>query len=80
LKNEKIKISFKNDEEEKDKIVYEVSHLLKEWDFKRHIKNIFKRINKEKVIKKINFNKLKHVYILKFTDNQIYFIKKVVWI
>ena len=73
---EKIKIAFKKDEEEKDKIVYEVSNLFKEWDFKRHIKNIFKRINKAKIIKRINFNKLKHVYILKFTDNQIQFIKK----
>ena len=42
---EKIKIEFKKDEEEKDKIIYEVSNLLKEWDFKRHIKNMFKRIN-----------------------------------
>ena len=58
---EKIKISFKKDEEEKDKIVYEVSNLFKEWDFKRHIKNIFIRINKAKVIKRINFNKLKYV-------------------
>ena len=73
---EKIKISFKKDEEEKDKIVYEVFNLFKEWDFKRHINNIFKRINKAKIIKRINFNKLKHVYILKFTDNQIQFIKK----
>ena len=41
---EKIKIAFKKDEDEKDKIIYEVSHMLKEWDFKRHIKNMFKRI------------------------------------
>ena len=70
---EKIKIAFKKDEDEKDKIIYEVSHMLKEWDFKRHIKNMFKRI---KEIKRINLNKLKHVYILKFTEKQIHFIKK----
>ena len=73
---EKIKILFKKDEEEKDKIVYEVSKLHKDWDFKRHIINLFKRINNAKEIKRINFNKLKYVYILKFTDNQIHFIKK----
>jgi len=73
---EKIKISFKKDEDEKDKIIYEVSNLYKEWDFKRHIKSIFKRINKAKEIKRINLNKLKYVYILKFTENQIHFIKK----
>ena len=73
---EKIKILFKKDEEENDKIIYEVSNLYKEWDFKRHIINLFKRINKAKEIKRINLNKLKYVYILKFTDNQIHFIKK----
>ena len=73
---EKIKIAFKKDEEEKDKFVYEVSNIYKDWDFKRHIKNMFKRINKSRIIKRINLNKLKHVYILKFTDNQIHFIKK----
>ena len=70
------KIAFKKDEEEKDKIIYEVSNLHKDWNFKRHIKNIFKRINKAREIKRINLNKLKYVYILKFTDNQIHFIKK----
>ena len=73
---EKIKILFKKDEEENDKIIYEVSNIYKEWDFKRHIINLFKRINKAKEIKRINLNKLKYVYILKFTDNQIHFIKK----
>ena len=34
---EKIKIVFKKDEEENDKIIYEVSTLYKEWDFQRHI-------------------------------------------
>ena len=58
---EKIKILFKKDEEENDKIIYEVSNLYKEWDFKRHMINLFKRINKAKEIKRINFNKLKHV-------------------
>ena len=43
---EKIKIAFKKDEDEKDKIIYEVSNMHKEWDFKRHIKIMFKRINK----------------------------------
>ena len=37
------------------------------------MKNIFKRINNAK---RINLNKLKYVYILKFTENQIHFIKK----
>ena len=37
---------------------------------------MFKRLNKAREIKRINLNKLKHVYILKFTDNQIHFIKK----
>ena len=73
---EKIKIAFKKDEDEKDKIIYEVHNIQKDWDFKRHIKNMFKRLNKAREIKKINLNKLKHVYILKFTDNQIHFIKK----
>ena len=56
---EKIKIAFKKDEEEKDKIVYEVSKLHKDWDFKRHMKNMFKRLNKAREIKRINLNKLK---------------------
>ena len=73
---EKIKIAFKKDEDEKDKIIYEVHNIQKDWDFKRHIKNMFKRLNKAREIKRINLNKLKHVYILKFTDNQIHFIKK----
>ena len=73
---EKVKIIFKKDEEENDKIIYEVSNLYKDWDFKRNMKNIFKRINNSRKIKRINLNKLKYVYILKFTENQIHFIKK----
>ena len=50
---EKIKIIFKKDEEENEKIFYEISNLYKEWNFKRYIKDIIKRINKAKVIKEL---------------------------
>ena len=71
----KIKISFKKDEDEDEKIIYEISNKEEKWEFKRHIKNIINRINRGKIAYRINFNKLKYIYIIKYSDNQIHFIK-----
>ena len=73
---EKIKITLKKDEEEKDKIVFEVENLYKDWDFKRHMVNIIKRINRARIVHRVNLNQLKHIYIMKFSDKQIHFVKK----
>ena len=71
----KIKISFKKDEDEDEKIIYEISNKEEKWEFKRHIKNIINRINRGRITYRINFNKLKYIYIMKYSDNQIQFIK-----
>ena len=73
---QKIKITFKKDEEENDKIIYEVSNLYKDWDFKRHMVNIIKRINRTRIVHRVNLKQLKHIYIMKFNDKQIHFEKK----
>ena len=72
---QKLKITFKKDEEENDKIIYEVSNLYKDWDFKRHMVNIIKRINRTRIVHRVNLNQLKHIYIMKFNDKQIHFEK-----
>ena len=51
----KIKISFKKDEDENEKITYEVSNKEEKWEFKRHIKNIINRINRGRIIYRVNF-------------------------
>ena len=71
----KIKISLKKDEDENEKIIYEVSNKEEKWEFKRHIKNIINRINRGRITYRVNFNKLKYIYIMKFNDDQIQFIK-----
>ncbi len=71
----KIKISFKKDEDENEKITYEVSKKEEKWEFKRHIKNIINRINRGRITYRVNFNKLKYIYIMKFNDDQIQFVK-----
>ena len=73
---QKLKVTFKKDEEENDKIIYEVSNLYKDWDFKRHMVNIIKRINRTRIVHRVNLNQLKHIYIMKFNDKQIHFEKK----
>ena len=71
----KIKISLKKDEDENEKITYEISKKEDKWEFKRYIKNIINKINRGRITYRINFNKLKHIYIMKYNDNQIQFIK-----
>ena len=71
----KIKISLKKDEDENEKITYEVSNKEEKWEFKRHIKNIINRINRGRINYRVNLNKLKYIYIMKFNDNQIQFLK-----
>ena len=54
------------------KKIFEHSQLMYSSAWSKYLNSI----KKAGEIKRINLNKLKHVYILKFTDNQMHFIKK----
>ena len=70
---DKFKVIFKKGIVD-DNIIYEISNLCNEWDFDRYMKNIINRINRAKNKFKINFRKLKKIYIMKWNKNQIQFI------
>jgi len=38
--------------------------------------NIIRRINRARIVHRVNLNQLKHIYIMKFNDKQIHFEKK----
>ena len=67
---------MKKDEDENNKIIYEVSNLYKDWDFKRYIVNIINKINRARIVNRVNLRNLKHFYIMKLNDKQIHFEKK----
>ena len=43
---------------------------------KRHMINIIRRINRARIVHRVNLNQLKHIYIMKFNDKQTHFEKK----
>ena len=74
---DKVKIIFNLGIKDKN-IIYQIDKIKDNWDFKRNMKNIWRRLYNVDFRKrfKIKFNNLKYVYIMKYTDKQIQFIKK----
>jgi len=74
---DKVKIIFKEGTN-KNNIIYELNCIKDKWDFKRNVKYIWKRIHFAKFMNrfKINIRNLKYVYLMKYIEKQIQFLRK----
>ena len=74
---DKVKIIFNLGFQDKN-IIYQIEKIKDNWDFKRNMKYIWRRLYNVDFRRrfKVKFNNLKYVYIMKYTDKQIQFIKK----
>ena len=74
---DKVKIIFNLGIKDKN-IIYQIDKIKDNWDFKRNMKYIWRKLYNVDFRRryKVKFNNLKYVYIMKYTDKQIQFIKK----
>ena len=74
---DKVKIIFNLGIKDKN-IIYQIEKIKDNWDFKRNMKYIWRRLYNVDFKRrfKVKFNNLKYVYIMKYTDKRIQFIKK----
>ena len=74
---DKVKIIFNLGIKDKN-MIYQIDKIKDKWDFKRNMKYIWRRLYNVDFRRrfKVKFNNLKYVYIMKYTDKQIQFIKR----
>ena len=74
---DKIKIIYKQGIKD-DNIIFEIDNIKNNWNFKRYIQYIWRKINKVtfKNKFKVNLKNLKYIYIMKYSEKQIQFLKK----